>query len=59
MQQVYPDVIAEDSSEEKILSITGWSKTEARLVKALQELNANLVAQVAALSQRLAALENS
>jgi hypothetical protein len=59
MQQVYPDVIAEDASEEKILSITGWSKTEARLVKALQELNANLVAQVAALSQRLAALENS
>jgi hypothetical protein len=29
------------------------------IVKALQELNANLVAQVAALSQRLAALENS
>jgi hypothetical protein len=29
------------------------------IVKALQELNSNLVAQVAALSQRLAALENS
>ena len=59
MQEVYPDVIAEDASEEKILSITGWSKTEARLVKALQELNSNLVAQVAALSQRLAALESN
>jgi hypothetical protein len=40
MQQVYPDVIAEDASEEKILSITGWSKTEARLVKAIQEQQA-------------------
>ena len=40
MQQVYPDVIAEDESEEKILSITGWSKTEARLVKAIQEQQA-------------------
>jgi hypothetical protein len=40
MQQVYPDVIAEDKSEEKILSITGWSKTEARLVKAIQEQQA-------------------
>jgi hypothetical protein len=59
MQDVYPDVIAEDASEEKILSITGWSKTEARLVKALQELNANLVAQVAALSQRISALESN
>jgi hypothetical protein len=29
------------------------------LLKAVQELNANLVAQVAALSQRLAALESS
>jgi hypothetical protein len=57
MQQVYPDVIAEDKSEEKILSITGWSKTEARLVKALQELNANLVAELQSVRQRLAALE--
>jgi hypothetical protein len=59
MQQVYPDVIAEDASEEKILSITGWSKTEARLVKALQELNANLVAELQSVRQRLAALEQS
>jgi hypothetical protein len=42
MQQVYPDVISEDASEEKILSITGWSKTEARLVKAIQELKAEV-----------------
>jgi hypothetical protein len=53
MQQVYPDVIAEDSSEEKILSITGWSKTEARLVKAMQEQQA----LIANLTTRLAALE--
>ena len=38
MQQVYPDVVSEDS--EGYLTITGWSKTEARLVKAIQELNA-------------------
>jgi len=37
MQEVYPDVVGEDDSEDKILSITGWSKTEARLVKAIQE----------------------
>jgi hypothetical protein len=55
MQQVYPDVIAEDSSEEKILSITGWSKTEARLVKAIQELKADndsLRARIAALESK-------
>jgi hypothetical protein len=36
MQEVYPDVIGEDS--EGYLTVTGWSKTEARLVKAIQEL---------------------
>jgi hypothetical protein len=45
MQQVYPDVISQDDSEENILSITGWSKTEARLVKAIQELKAIVDAQ--------------
>ena len=39
MQEVFPDTVSEDNSEEKILSVTGWSKTEARLVKAIQELN--------------------
>jgi hypothetical protein len=53
MEQVYPDVIAADESEEKILSITGWSKTEARLVKALQEMKAIIDDQAA----RIAALE--
>ena len=44
-QTVYPDSIgsqpmfagANEQSEEERLTITGWSKTEARLVKALQE----------------------
>jgi hypothetical protein len=53
MQQVYPDVIAEDASEEKILSITGWSKTEARLVKAMQEQQAI----IESLTTRITALE--
>jgi hypothetical protein len=43
MRQVYPDVISEDDSSEKIMSITGWSKTEARLVKAIQEQQALIV----------------
>ena len=55
MQQVYPDVIAEDASEEKILSITGWSKTEARLVKAIQEQQT----LITALAARITALESS
>jgi hypothetical protein len=38
MQEIYPDTVGEDSNG--MLSITGWSKTEARLVKAIQELKA-------------------
>ena len=55
MQQVYPDVISTDDSSEKIMSITGWSKTEARLVKAIQELKADndsLRARIAALESK-------
>ena len=54
MQQVYPDVISKEDTEEKILSITGWSKTEARLVKAIQEQQAIITA----LTTRITALEN-
>jgi hypothetical protein len=56
MQEVYPDAVAEADG---YLTLTGFGKTEARIIKAIQELNANLVAQVAALSQRLAALESN
>jgi hypothetical protein len=45
MQEVYPDVVGEDS--EGMLTITGWDKTTARLVKAIQELNAKVDAQAA------------
>jgi len=45
MQEVYPDVVGEDSDE--MLMITGWDKTTARLVKAIQELNAKVEAQAA------------
>ena len=38
MQAVYPDVVGSDNDE--MLTVTGWSKTEARLVKAIQELKA-------------------
>ena len=40
MQTIYPDVVAEDNTEEKMLSISGWDKTTARLVAAIQELKA-------------------
>jgi hypothetical protein len=53
VKEVYPDVISEDDSPQKIMSITGWSKTEARLVKAIQEQQV-LITQ---LTTRLVALE--
>jgi hypothetical protein len=51
MQEVYPDVVG--AGDDGMLTITGWSKTEARLVKAIQELSAKLDAAEA----RIAALE--
>jgi hypothetical protein len=38
MQEVYPDAVGERS--DGMLTVTGWSKTEARLVKAIQEQQA-------------------
>jgi len=40
MQEVYPDAVSKDGSEDNYLTLTGWSKTEARLVKAIQEQQA-------------------
>jgi len=40
MQSIYPDVVSADPNG--ILSITGWDKTSARIVKAIQELKAEL-----------------
>jgi hypothetical protein len=51
MQEVYPDVIGVDNG---MLTVTGWSKTEARLVKAIQELKA----KNDSLEARLQALES-
>jgi hypothetical protein len=45
MQEIYPDAVG--TSADDMLTITGWSKTEARLVKAIQELNAKVEAQAA------------
>jgi len=52
MQGVYPDVVNE--GEDGMLTVTGWSKTEARLVAAIQELSA----KNNALEARLAKLES-
>jgi len=51
MQEVYPDVVSTGADD--MLTVTGWSKTEARLVKALQEA----VAKIDALETRIAKLE--
>jgi hypothetical protein len=40
MQTVYPDAVGERA--DGMLTITAWSKTEARLVKAIQELAAKV-----------------
>jgi hypothetical protein len=41
MQEVYPDAVGERAPD-GMLTVTGWSKTEARLVKAIQELKAEV-----------------
>ena len=40
MQEVYPDAVAVGNDD--MLTITGWNKTEARLVSAIKELKAEL-----------------
>jgi hypothetical protein len=40
MKEIYPDAVGEDS--DGFLTITGWSKTESRLVKAIQEMAAQI-----------------
>jgi trimeric autotransporter adhesin len=52
MQTVYQDVVAQGADE--YLMVSGWSKTEARLVKAIQEQQA----LIQSLTTRLTALEN-
>jgi hypothetical protein len=54
MQEVYPDAVGE-RTRNGMLTVTGWSKTEARLVKALQEA----LTKIEALEARVAALETN
>ena len=64
VKEVFPEFVvanmANEGSEQRY-GLTGGlnNGVTAHLVKALQELNANLVAQVAALSKRISALESS
>jgi len=46
MQTVYPDAVG--VAENEMLTVTGWSKTEARLVAAIQELKSEFEAYKAA-----------
>jgi hypothetical protein len=48
MQEVYPDAVGE--REDGMLTVTGWDKTTARLVAAIQELKAELDAVKAQLA---------
>jgi len=50
-EQVYPDAVGE--RQDGMKTLTGWSKTEARLVKAIQEQQA----LIETLTQRITALE--
>jgi len=52
IQEVYPDCVGDRG--DGMLTVTGWSKTEARLVKAIQELKA----KNNSLEARLEALES-
>jgi len=54
MQTIYPDAVGERVPD-NMLSITGWSKTEARLVKAIQEQQS----LIQSLTDRLTALEGA
>jgi hypothetical protein len=51
IQEIYPDVVGEGDGG--MLTVTGWSKTEARLVKAIQELKS----ENDSLKSRIEALE--
>lgn len=53
MQAIYPDAISERA--DGMLMLTGWDKTSARLVKAIQELSAELESAKA----RIATLEGA
>jgi hypothetical protein len=53
MEQIYPDVVGE--REDGMKMIAGWSKTEARLVKAIQEQQA----LITTLTARITALESA
>jgi hypothetical protein len=52
LQEVYPDCVSEGT--DGMLQIGGWSKTEARLVKALQEA----MARIESLEAKVTALES-
>jgi len=56
-ENVYPEAVgsvaSEENPDEERLTITGWSKTEAYLVKALQEA----IAKIETLETKVAALE--
>ena len=62
IQTVYPDAVGsqplsfnEEENAEEYLTVGGWSKTEARLVKALQEA----IAKIETLEAKVAALESA
>jgi hypothetical protein len=61
MQEVYPDAVGERAPD-GMLTITGWSKTEARLIKAIQEQQAMIASQseiIEQLKARVEALEGA
>jgi len=53
IEEIYPDVVA--TGLDDMLTVTGWSKTEARLVKAFQEA----IARIETLEAEVAALKGA
>ena len=54
MQEIYPDAVGVRQPDE-MLTVTGWSKTDARLVKAIQEQQQI----IQSLTERITALEGA
>ena len=53
VEEIYPDCVSNPGDTEKMKSLAGWDKTSARLVQAIKEQNAVIVA----LQARITALE--
>ena len=57
IEEVYPDAVSVLGETEEMKTVTGWDKTTARLVKAIQELSAKVEEQSLRLEAQAAEIE--